>query len=89
MVRLFIRHSVDDYEAWRKVYDEFDAQRRPMGVTDDAVFQAIDNPNEVTLWHDFSSAEAARAFTSSEELKGAMQRAGVQGEPQVWFVSPT
>ena len=89
MVRLFIRHNVADYEAWRKVYDDFDAQRRPMGVTDDAVFQAIDDPNDVTAWHDFSSADAARAFASSEELKEAMQHAGVQGEPQLWFVSPT
>ena len=88
MVRLFVRHNVGDYEAWRKAYDEFDAQRRPMGVTDDAVFQAIDNPNDVTVWHDFDSADAARAFASSQELKDAMQYAGVQGQPQVWFVSP-
>lgn len=78
MVRLFVRHNVAEYEAWRKVYDEFDAQRRPMGVTDDGVFQAIDNPTDVTVWHDFVSADAARAFVSSEELKDAMQRAGVQ-----------
>ena len=85
MVRLFVRHTVADYEAWRRAYDDFDAARRPMGVTDDAVFQAIDNPNEVTVWHDFTSAEAARAFASSEELKDVMQQAGVQGQPQVWF----
>ncbi len=89
MVRLFVRHTVADYEAWRRAYDDFDAVRRPMGVTDDAVFQAIDNPNEVTVWHDFTSAEAARAFASSEELKDVMQQAGVQGRPQVWFVTPT
>jgi hypothetical protein len=49
MVRLFIRHNVEDYQAWRKEYDEFDRQRRSMGVTDDAVFQSIDNPNDVTV----------------------------------------
>ena len=87
MVRLFVRHDVADYEAWRKVYDEFDAERRPMGVMGDAVFQAIDNPNDVAVWHDFETAEAARAFSSSEQLKSAMQRAGVQGEPDVWFVT--
>jgi hypothetical protein len=38
MVRLFIRHNVEDYEAWRKAYDEFDEQRRSMGVSGDAVF---------------------------------------------------
>jgi hypothetical protein len=85
MVRLFVRRDVADYDAWR--YDEFDAERRRMGVTDDAVFQAIDNPSDVTVWHDFETAEAARAFASSEQLKSAVQRAGVQGEPEVWFVT--
>jgi hypothetical protein len=87
MVRLFVRHNVADYDAWRKVYDDFDAERRPLGVVDDAVYQSIDDPNDVTVWHDFDTAEAARAFASSEQLGNAMQRAGVQGEPQVWFVN--
>jgi hypothetical protein len=47
MVRLFIRHNVEDYQAWRKAYDEFDQQRRSMGVSGDAVFQSIDDPNDV------------------------------------------
>jgi hypothetical protein len=87
MVRLFIRHNVEDYEAWRKGYDEFDEQRRSMGVSGDAVFQSIEDPNDVTAWHDFDTAEAAQAFVSSDELRNAMQDAGVQGEPQVWLVT--
>ena len=87
MVRLFVRHNVTDYEAWRQVYDEFDEQRRSMGVTGDAVYQSIDDPNDVTAWHDFDTADEARAFLGSDELKSAMQRAGVQGEPQIWLVT--
>lgn len=87
MVRLFIRHNVADYDAWRKVYDEFDAERGQLGVTGDAVFQSIENPNDVTVWHDFDSAEAARAFPSSDKLRNAMQHGGVEGEPQTWVVT--
>ena len=83
MVRLFVRHNVDDYETWRKVYDEFDEQRRPMGVTGDAVFQSIDNPNDVTVWHDFETAEAAQSFASSDELRNAMERAIILWPAQV------
>jgi heme-degrading monooxygenase HmoA len=89
MVRLFIRHNVEDYHAWRKGYDEFDQQRQPMGVTGNGVFQSIEDPNDVTVCHDFNTAEAARAFVSSDELKNAMQHAGVQGEPQMWLVTPS
>ncbi len=87
MIRLFVRHNVAGYDAWRKAYDEFDEERGPMGVRGDAVFQSIDNPNDVTVWHDFDTAEAAQAFASSDKLRNAMQQAGVQGEPQVWLVS--
>jgi hypothetical protein len=87
MVRLFVRHTVSDYDAWRKVYDEFDAERRPMGVTDNAVFQSIDDPNDVTVSHDFAGADEARAFVSSDALRDAMQRAAVQGQPEIWFVT--
>jgi hypothetical protein len=87
MVRMFVRHNVADYDAWRKVYDEFDEERRPMGVTGDAVFQSVDDPNDVTVWHDFAGVDEARAFVSSDALRSAMQRAGVQGEPQIWYVN--
>ena len=69
MIRLFVRHRVADYDAWRRVYDEFDTTRRPMGVLGEAVFQAIDDPRDVTLWHDFDTADEAQAFASSEAVR--------------------
>ena len=89
MVRMFIRHDVADYDAWKKGYDDFDETRRGMGVTGDAVYQAVDNPADVTVTHDFESADAATSFVSSQELKGAMENAGVVGQPQVWITSPS
>jgi hypothetical protein len=88
MVRLFIRHDVADYRSWREGYDAFDETRRGMGVTGDAVYQALGNPNDVTVTHDFEREDAAKALLSSAELKGAMENAGVVGEPQVWITSP-
>jgi hypothetical protein len=32
-VRIFVRHDVTDYAAWRKAYNGFDEKRREMGVT--------------------------------------------------------
>lgn len=87
MVRLFVRHQVADYGQWRRGYDDFDETRRGLGVRGDAVFQAVDDPNDVTVWHDFDSADAARSFMSSSELKAAMEGAGVAGEPQVWVAA--
>jgi hypothetical protein len=87
MVRMFVRHKVGDYAAWRKAYDDFDAERARMGVAAHAVFRAIDDANEVTVWHDFATSDRAKAFASSERLKTVMRAAGVQGIPEIWFTT--
>jgi hypothetical protein len=69
------------------VYDQFYGERVAMGVMGDAAFQLVDDPNDVTVWHDFETPEVARAFVSSDALRNVMQRAGVQGEPQIWFTT--
>ena len=87
MIRLFIRHRVSDYKAWRKVYDGFDAERKRMGASGHTVFQTVDDPNDVTAWHDFATIEKAKSFASSAHLKEAMGKAGVQGKPEMWFAT--
>jgi len=86
MSRLFVRHQVADYDAWRKVYNDFDPTRRSMGVIGDAVYRSADDPNNVTAWHDFGSIDEARAFAGSTELKEAMGAAGGTSAPDIWFV---
>jgi hypothetical protein len=87
-VRMYVRHEVASYVVWRKAYDSFDATRRKMGVVAQAVYQSLDDPNDVTITHDFASADKARSFAGSAELKAAMQKAGVKGAPQIWYTTP-
>jgi hypothetical protein len=87
MIRLFVRHTVSSYDAWRKVYDDFDPTRRSMGVTGDAVYRGATDPNDVTVTHDFDTVEKAKAFIESAELRQAMGNAGVAGEPQIWVTA--
>lgn len=86
-VRLFVRHDVTDYAAWRKTYDGFQPTIRKMGATAQAVYQATDNPNDVTVTHDFASVEKAKALLTSAKLKAAMQDSGVKGQPQAWITT--
>ena len=87
MIRMFIRHPVEDYAGWRQGYDDFDQERKGMGVSGDAVYQSVDDPNDVTVWHDFETLEAAQEFASSSRLREVMANAGVVGEPQIWFMT--
>ena len=87
MTTLFVRHTVKDYAAWRKAYDGFAPVQKAKGVTAQAVYQAADNPNDVTVTHEFANLAAAQAFAGAPELKAAMQSAGVLGAPTVWFAN--
>lgn len=85
MTTLFVRHQVTDFGSWKQVYDEFEPTRQRMGVVAAAVYRAADDPNNVTVTHDFSTLDAAQQFAASDELRTAMERAGIAGEPSIWF----
>lgn len=68
MTTLFVRHAVSDYPAWRKTYDGFLPIQKANGVLSEAVYQSIDDPNDVTVTHEFATLEAAQAFTRIEEF---------------------
>lgn len=87
MVRMFVRHKVEDYVKWRKGYDDFESTRQGMGVRGHAVYQLAADPNDVTAYHDFDSLEAAQAFAGSNELRNVMQDAGVASQPDIWFTN--
>jgi hypothetical protein len=85
MALLLILHRVADYDAWREVYDSVADMQKSAGVTGDSVHRMVDDPNNVLVLHYFDSVDQARAFTTLPELKDAIQRAGVQGEPRFEF----
>jgi hypothetical protein len=87
MTTLFVRHQVADYKQWRQVYDAFAPTQKTLGVQDQAVYQTIENPNDITVRHEFATLEAAQAFAGSPELRAAMQDAGVEGAPTIWFTT--
>ena len=83
MVRMFVRHTVNDFATWKTAYNRFDEERRGLGFVGDAVFQTAGNPSEVTAWHDFETLEAAQAFASGDRHKAVMAAAGVEGVRKV------
>ena len=89
MIRMFVRHPVTDFATWKQAYDDFNAERQGMGAAGHSVYQSVDDPNDVTAWHDFETLDAARAFMDSPRLREVMEGAGVAGEPTVWFTTST
>lgn len=89
MTTLFVRHTVADYAAWRRIFDDNAPMQKALGVTDSAVYQAAEDGNDITVMHDFATLESAKAFAHSPELKAAMKDAGVTSAPTIWFATRT
>ncbi len=87
MATLFVRHKVADYAKWRKVYNDLDTERQTMSVTSHGVYQLDGEPNDVTVYHEFKTIDAAKAFAGSPRLREAMQAGGVQGVADIWFTN--
>jgi heme-degrading monooxygenase HmoA len=83
MAQLIVHHQVQDYAKWRVVYDSADSIRRSYGETGARVFHTHNNSNEIVIITDWPSADQARAYSQSPELKEAMQKAGVTSQPEV------
>ncbi len=86
MAKLIVHHKVQDYAAWRKVFDNHATSRREFGSTGAQVFTSASDPNDVTAIMDWPSVDAAKAFATSSSLKEAMKNAGVISQPDVMFL---
>lgn len=86
MAALLVHHKVQDYSAWRKIFDEHDKVRKEYGSTGFRVFESASDPNDITVIMDWPTVDAAKAFATSNSLKEAMKRAGVISQPDVSYL---
>ena len=80
---LVIRHQVDEYAAWRQLYDSLEYLRGQHGCTAARVWQLKNDANDVLVTHDFPTAEQAAGFAGDPELAAGMASGGVAGTPQI------
>lgn len=86
MAKLIVHHKVEDYAAWRKIFDDHAETRKEFGSTGFQVFQSASDPNDVTAIMDWPSVDAAKAYSTSDSLKEAMKNAGVTSQPEVMYL---
>ncbi len=82
---LTIHHKVMDYPTWRKGYDEHENSRVAAGITNGKVFRGAEDPTDILILQDVADMGRARAWLIGEDLKAAMQKAGVVGSTRFHF----
>ena len=86
MPYFLVRHKIKDYAKWKPVFDEHGATRKKSGCKGGHLFRNADNPNELIVLFEWDDLKNARQLAQSEELKKAMERAGVSDKPDLFFL---
>ena len=82
--RLTMIHRIADYAAWEALMRRYPNSTRP-GLVRRAAYRSTDDPNEVMVELDFESAEAARSFLPSFDLRRMLDEVGVDVYPPVFI----
>ncbi len=86
MPYLLVRHKVEDYAKWKPIYDQHGTTRKASGGQSAQLFRNANDPNELVILFEWDDLEKARQFAQSEDLRQAMQRAGVADQPNIYFL---
>ena len=84
MPYFLVRHKVTDFAKWKPVFDEHGTTRQASGSKGGLLLRSADDPNEVVLLLEWDDLDRARQFAGSDDLRQAMQRAGVADQPDLY-----
>jgi len=84
---MLVQHKVKDFGEWKKVYDSVFDLRKSNGELSDNIYRDASDPNSLTVIFKWDSLENAQKYAQSPELKAAMQKAGVDGPPRIFFLN--
>ncbi|OUV11964.1 MAG: hypothetical protein CBC46_09345 [Verrucomicrobiaceae bacterium TMED86] len=83
MPHILIQHEVEDFATWKEAYDSRTDVHDAAGFKELQILQGLDNPNNIVILFFNPNIERARGYLNSDDLKQAMEGAGVIGAPQI------
>lgn len=86
MSKLIMNHKTDDFNKWKVVFDSLDPVRKKYGNSGISVYRGHSDPNDLVIVSQWGSADQAKAYSQSPELKEAMKQGGIVGESKTYFV---
>jgi len=88
MTYVLVNHKVEDYDKWKPLYDESidNGMLKDMGAKVSSVFRTAEDSNHLVTLTKFENLESAKNFAESDDLRTAMQKAGVKGRPEIYFL---
>lgn len=85
MQYVLIIHEVEDYESWKKVFDNASDIRREAGERSYQVLQYESDPNKVVHFSSWTSIDDAKRFFESPKLIRIRAEAGVKAPDFIYL----
>lgn len=85
MQYVLIIHEVEDYPAWKKVFDNAAGIRKEAGERSFQVLKYESDPNKIVHFSAWTSIADARAFFESEKLVRIRKEAGVKSPDFIYL----
>ena len=82
MTLMLARIQVQDYDAWKEMFDSGRDNVRA-GATGHRIVRAVENPNELFIQVEFPSVEDAAASRERLLASGMLERVAVQNGPTI------
>lgn len=76
---MMVRCKMNDYDAFKQVYDASQELHAEVGIVAGSVYRNFDDPNVVTVHHQFTDIDAAKATAAqwgSDEAKEVWKKEG-------------
>ena len=87
MYYVLIIHAVENYPAWKQVFDHAAAIRKQAGERSYYVLRDEDDANKIVHFSEWSSLANARTFFESDELIAIRRSAGVHAPTFIYLDS--
>jgi hypothetical protein len=81
MIYMLCRNRVEDFAAWKRVFDTHASAHRDAGLTLRQLARGLEDPDDVYFAFEVASLDRANAFISSPDAAAAAKQTGVlEGE---------
>ena len=85
MEHVLIVHEVEDYDAWKKIFDNAAPIRKNAGEQSYQVLRLDSNPNKIVHFSKWTSISDAKAFFESAKLIEIRKQAGVKAPEFIYL----
>ena len=86
MTYVLVLHHVEDQARWKLVFDSDRATRKYKGSKGASILRNTNDPDHLVVITEWENIEKAKNFAEAEDLKNTMIKAGVIGQPAVYYL---